>query len=98
MGAYTDEVAVGFAGGQGRDSSLAFILDNTSDAALAFWAQGYRELFSTNVLIRAALRITPVAADQAAYNDVLGQLYALRAFLIFNYYRTILQTIPIIAL
>jgi hypothetical protein len=61
MGAYTDEVAVGFAGGgQGRDSSLAFILDNTSDAALAFWAQGYRE-FSTNVLIRAALRITPVA-------------------------------------
>jgi hypothetical protein len=34
---------------------LAFILDNTSDAALAFWAQGYRELFSTNVLIRAAL-------------------------------------------
>jgi hypothetical protein len=61
MGAYTDEVAVGFAGGgQGRDSSLAFILDNTSDAALAFGAQGYR-LFSTNVLIRAALRNTPVA-------------------------------------
>ncbi|HAH55963.1 MAG TPA: hypothetical protein DCM02_11960 [Flavobacterium sp.] len=92
MGAYTDEVAIGFAGGgQGRDTSLAFNLDVTSDAALAFWAQGYRELFSTNVLIRAALRITPLAAEQATYNDVLGQLYALRAFSHFqllSYYST----------
>lgn len=92
MGAYTDEVALGWAGGgQGRDTSLAFILDNTSAAAQAFWSQGYRELFSTNVLIRAALRITPPAADQAAYNDILGQLYALRAFSHFqllSYYST----------
>ncbi len=92
IGAYTDEVAVGFAGGgQGLDNSLAFNLDVASDAALAFWQQGYRELFSTNVLIRAALRITPKPAEQAAYNDILGQLYSLRAFSHFqllSYYST----------
>jgi starch-binding outer membrane protein, SusD/RagB family len=92
MGTYTDEVAVGWAGGgQGLNSSLAFNLDSSSDAALALWSQGYRELFSTNVLIRAALKITPKPAEQTAYNDVLGQLYALRAFSHFqllSYYST----------
>jgi hypothetical protein len=81
MGTYTDEVAVGWAGGgQGLTTSLAFNLDSSSAAALALWSQGYRELFSTNVLIKAALKISPKQADQAEYNDILGQLYALRAF------------------
>jgi hypothetical protein len=92
MCAYTDEVAEGFAsGGQGRDNSLAFILNSTSDASLAFWANGYFELFSTNVLIQAALGFTPEAADLSAFNNILGQLYALRAFSHFqllSYYST----------
>lgn len=93
MGAYTDEVAVGFAsGGQGLNSSLGFILNSTSAASTVFWANGYiGELFSNNIVINAALEITPEAGEEDEYNDLLGQLYALRAFSHFqllSYYST----------
>lgn len=92
MGTYTDEVAVGFAGGgQGLDNSLGFILNSTSDASVSFWLKGYRELYVNNVLIEAAKKITPEASETDTYNDILGQLYALRAFSHFqllSYYST----------
>lgn len=93
MGAYTDEVAVGFAGGgQGFTTSLAFILNSQSAASTTFWSNGYiGELFSCNIVINAALAITPEAGEEDEYNDILGQLYALRAFSHFqllSYYST----------
>lgn len=92
MGNYTDEVAEGFAGGgQGLDSNLAFILNSTSAASEVFWANGYSELYVNNILIEAAKLITPETDEVEEYNDILGQLYALRAFSHFqllSYYST----------
>lgn len=92
MPTYTDEVSRGFAsGGQGIGNSLDFILNSTSDASVAFWANGFSELFGTNLLLEAALNFTPEVDDQETYNDILGQLYGLRAFAHFqllSYYST----------
>lgn len=93
MCAYTDEVAIGHAsGGQGLNTSMAFVLNSQSPASVTFWANGYiGELFSNNVVLRAALDFEPEQDDLAAYNDILGQLYALRAFSHFqllSYYST----------
>lgn len=85
MGAYTDEVAVGIAsGGQGFNDALAFQLNPASDASVAFWANGYFALNRVNVLIEAAQFVEPEAGEEAQYNNILGQAYALRAYAHFT--------------
>jgi len=83
---FTDEVAIGFDnGGQGiSDGSYGFILDPSSDASIAIWNKYYTALNAVNRLIESAKLITPDAAEQADYNNILGQAYALRAFAHFQ--------------
>ena len=88
---YTDELAVGVAsGGQGFDE-YAFQLNSTSPAATIFWSRGYVELNNLNRLIEGAEFVTPSSDEQAGYNNILGQAYALRAyshFKLLSYYST----------
>ncbi|MGV6845606.1 MAG: RagB/SusD family nutrient uptake outer membrane protein [Lutibacter sp.] len=83
---FTDELAIGFDnGGQGiSDGGYSFVLNAGSDAPQAFWNNYYDALNSVNRVIDAATLITPDASEQAAYNDILGQAHALRAFAHFQ--------------
>ncbi len=83
MAAYfTDETAEGAgSGGQGRTTSHIFNLNAGSAAPSTFWTNGYDELNAINRVIGAAEFVeTESAAEEAEKNNILGQLYALRAF------------------
>ena len=77
---FTDELAIGFdSGGQGF-ALYDFVLNAGSTAASNFWVRNYRTNNRCSVLIDAAAGITPDAADQANYNDVLAQAHFIRAY------------------
>jgi len=83
---FTDEIAIGFDnGGQGiSDGEYGFVLNSDSNAPRALWNNYYSALKSVNIVIEAAALITPEAGEQDEYNNILGQLYGLRAFAHFQ--------------
>lgn len=90
---YTDEVAEGVGGGgQGRTGGHIFQLDATSGGPSSMWVGKYQEINFANRIIEAAELITPAdATEQATKDDILGKVYALRAFSHFqllNYFST----------
>lgn len=83
---FTDEISIGFDnGGQGLgDGSYGFILNPSSSSSIALWNNYYSALNAVNRIIEAAALVTPTATEQAGYNNILGQAYALRAFAHFQ--------------
>ena len=82
---FTDEVKIGFAnGGQGiNGGEYTFILDPSSGDASSIWLSNYRMINFANRVLRAAASIEYNTQDPdqvAAYNNILGQLRALRAY------------------
>lgn len=82
---FTDEIKIGFAtGGQGiNGGEYTFILDPSSGDASSIWLSNYRMINFANRVLRAAANIEYNADDPtqvAAYNNVLGQCRALRAY------------------
>jgi len=88
---FTDELSIGFDnGGQGL-ADYGFVLNAGSAASEVFWTNGYDQLNAASRLIEAAEIVEPEADEQAAYNQVLGEAYALRAwghFIMLSYYST----------
>lgn len=77
---FTDEIAIGFdSGGQGF-ALYDFVLNAGSGAAFDFWVRNFRANNRATILIEAAAGITPTAAEQADYDNILGQAYFLRAY------------------
>ncbi|MNK01456.1 SusD family protein [compost metagenome] len=78
---FTDEVRLGTAnGGQGRDGSLAFLLNNNSGDAASIWVNNYALINFANRLLLGAKNITPTEEELPTYNNVLAETRALRAF------------------
>ncbi|RZN82224.1 MAG: hypothetical protein EVB11_08985, partial [Winogradskyella sp.] len=81
---FTDEIAVGFdSGGQGF-ALYDFVLNAGSVAASNFWVRNFRVNNRATVLIEAAANITPTAAEQADYDNLLAQAHFIRAFANFE--------------
>ncbi len=78
---FTDELSIGFDnGGQGL-ADYTFVLNPGSVAPANFWIRNYAALSSANLVIEAAELIEAEdAAEQATLNQVLGEVYALRAW------------------
>ncbi len=88
---FTDELSVGFISGGQRVGDYQFILDATSLSAFTFWQRGYEEINEATRLILAAESVPIGDGEQGAYNNVLGQAHALRAyshFKLLSYYST----------
>ncbi len=84
---FTDQVRIGRdSGGQGiGNGEYGFRLNPSSAAATAMWNNHYRVLNAATRVIEGAALITPADEDeQAIYDDVLAQCYALRAFAHFE--------------
>ena len=83
---FTDEVSIGFdSGGQWLgNGEYGFVLNPQSAASVALWNNSYDALNSVTRLIEAAANIEPTAAEQATYNNILGQAHALRAYTHFK--------------
>ncbi|MCO5725934.1 RagB/SusD family nutrient uptake outer membrane protein [Robiginitalea marina] len=77
---FTDELAIGFDnGGQGL-ADYGFVLNAGSTAPAVFWTNGYDQLNAANRLIEASEIVEPEAGEQARFNQILGEAYALRAW------------------
>jgi hypothetical protein len=90
---FTDEVAIGFAnGGQGLNGGeYIFNLTTGSGDAAAIWGSNYALINRANRVIAGAALVTPTAAQQAAYNNVLAQAHILRAwghFVLLSHFST----------
>jgi hypothetical protein len=97
---FTDEVAIGLTnGGQGiNDGQYQFQLTSGSDAAISIWQSNYTLINFANRIIAYKDRVKQNILDSnngdetssgyqediARYNDVVGQLYAIRAFAHFQ--------------
>jgi hypothetical protein len=88
---FTDELSIGFDnGGQGL-ADYGFVLNAGSAASQVFWVNGYDQLNAASRLIEAAEIVEPEADEQGAYNQILGEAHALRAwghFILLSYYST----------
>jgi hypothetical protein len=77
---FCDEVAVGFdSGGQGF-ALYDFVLTPADAAPFNFWTRNFRVNNRATVLIEASATITPSPAEQAAYNNAVGQARFIRAY------------------
>lgn len=90
---FTDEVAIGFAnGGQGLNGGeYVFNLNAASGDAAAIWNSNYSLVNRANRVIDGAKFVTPTAANQASYNDILAQAHILRAwghFVLLSHFST----------
>jgi hypothetical protein len=88
---YTDEVTRGTSnGGQGADGFNMILAPNFSESSV-FWSKYYTSNMIAQRLLENAARITPTAAQQSEYNDVVGSIRAISAychFMLAAYYST----------
>ncbi|KQT15489.1 hypothetical protein ASG31_14600 [Chryseobacterium sp. Leaf404] len=77
---FTDELGIGSQNGGQNIGLYNFILNSNNGFASGMWLSHYRTINSANRLIEGSKLITPSSADQAAYNSILAQARALRAF------------------
>ncbi|NJM79824.1 MAG: RagB/SusD family nutrient uptake outer membrane protein [Flavobacterium sp.] len=78
----TDEVAVGSAGFPSE--TLSFNVFSTNGFAINIWSSNYRAINYANRLIRGSQLFTPPTTDLPAYNNIIAQARAIRAFCHFN--------------
>jgi hypothetical protein len=81
---FTDELGIGSQNGGQNISLYNFVLNSNNGFASAMWLAHYRTINSANRLIEGAKLITPSASDQQAYNSILAQAHAIRAFAHFQ--------------
>ncbi|WP_415583320.1 RagB/SusD family nutrient uptake outer membrane protein [Flavobacterium frigoris] len=85
----TDEVAIG--SGLTVNDTQRFFMVTTNGYAAGIWNSHYNLINYCNRLIRGAALYTPTAAELPAYNSIIAQARALRAFAHFElltYYST----------
>lgn len=80
---YTDEISIGVSnGGQAKDEySLVLAANSTSPNTI--WRGTYVNIAHVNRLIEGSASINPTASELTEYNNILGQAYAMRAYLHF---------------
>ncbi|HNP32219.1 MAG TPA: RagB/SusD family nutrient uptake outer membrane protein [Flavobacterium sp.] len=78
----SDEIAIG--SGLTVDDTQRFFVTTTNTEARTIWGTHYGLINYCNRVIRGATYFTPPAADVPAYNSILAQARALRAFAHFE--------------
>ena len=74
----TDEVGLGSAGFS--NETHRFFIFSTNGYASSIWNQHYQAINYANRLIRGAENVTPAPSEVAAYNNIIAQARAIRAF------------------
>jgi hypothetical protein len=87
----TDEVKIGADNGGQRINFYQFDLSNQSGEAAGHWNSNYSVINQVNRVLAGAEGVTPESGEQAAYDNIKGQLYGLRAlshFQLFQWFST----------
>lgn len=86
---FVDDTKIGADSGGQKVGFHNFILQSNTTESQAMWLNCYATINSINRVLAAAASITPAAGEQLQYNKILGDCYALRAFLhmeVLSYY------------
>lgn len=86
---FTDNTKIGADNGGQKVGFHQWVLAPNTPEAQTMWLNCYATINSINRVLVAASSITPSAAEQGQYNKILGDCYALRAFLhleVLSYY------------
>lgn len=78
---FTDDTKIGADNGGQKVGFHQWVLAANSAEAQNMWLNCYATINSINRVLAAAAGITPSASEQAQYNKILGDCYALRAYL-----------------
>lgn len=81
---FTDECKVGADNGGQQIQLYNQNLDASEANSAAIWSGQYAAINRFNRIIAAAQNVTPAASELAAYNNILGQCYAMRAYCHLN--------------
>lgn len=86
---FLDNTRIGADNGGQKVSFHNWVLQSNSAEAQNMWGNCYATINSINRVLEAAPGITPEATEVSTYNKILGDCYALRAFLhleVLSYY------------
>jgi len=86
---FTDDTKIGADNGGQKVTFHNWVLQDNSAEAQAMWGNCYATINSINRVLQAATQITPQPGEEAQYDKILGDCYALRAFLhleVLSYY------------
>ncbi|SFN48289.1 Starch-binding associating with outer membrane [Chryseobacterium oleae] len=83
-GQMTDELGMGPQNSELALSAHQFYLDVTNGFVANIWLGNYTTINRVNRLLEGAAKITPAAADQAKYNNIIAQARLIRAFSYFT--------------
>jgi hypothetical protein len=83
-GLYSDELSIGIENGGQNLADYQFQITSNSGISGSIWRGSYITINRINKLLVAAENITPEAGEGQRYNNVKGELYAIRAYLHFN--------------
>ncbi|WP_179344092.1 RagB/SusD family nutrient uptake outer membrane protein [Winogradskyella ursingii] len=76
---FTDNVKPGYASGGQQIPFFNWLLPTSSGNVTALWNSYYDMINAANRVIEASVFVDVSADEQVAFNDILGQLYGLRA-------------------
>lgn len=88
---FTDETSLGIENSGQNIGLLQFILNSVSGIPDNLWGNNYATINSINRILEAAETISVEVGDQNRHDDILGQLYAIRAaeyFELLTYFST----------
>ena len=86
---FVDDTRIGADNGGQKVTFHNWVLQSNSAESQSMWLNNYSTINSINRVLAAAQSITPSASEQAQYNKIKGDCYALRAFLhleLLSYY------------
>ncbi|NML69397.1 RagB/SusD family nutrient uptake outer membrane protein [Chryseobacterium sp. RP-3-3] len=83
-GQMTDELGIGPQNSELALSAHQFYLDVTNGLVANIWLGNYTTINRVNRLLEGAAKITPAAADQAKYKNIVAQARLIRAFSYFT--------------
>jgi len=86
---FVDDTKIGADNGGQKVTFHNWVLQSNSAEAQNMWLNGYATINSINRVLAAAESVTPEVSEQAQYNKIRGDCYALRAFLhleLLSYY------------
>ena len=86
---FVDDTKIGADNGGQKVSFHNWVLQSNATESQSMWLNCYATINSINRVLTAAASITPSSTEQAQYNKILGDCYALRAFLhleVLSYY------------
>lgn len=88
---FTDEISIGVENGGQQRAQYGINLTSATSTAYSIWANSYISISQINRFIKAAENTTPIASELTDYNNLVGEAYAMRAYLHFvleTYYTT----------